>query len=534
MTSLTLAAAVPARVDALVVGVTPSGSAGAAGPAGKAGRGRRGAAASTTGVSLAPGAEAVDALVDGRLAQLVTALGGTGAAGEVVRGPVAGQGTSAAVIVAVGLGTADAATAATGAALEALRRAAGEATRALAGQARVALALPASSAEQVAAVAEGALLGAYTFTQFRGLTGEQQKNPPEAVTVVTELARDKAAKAAAERAQVLTDAVSLTRNLINTPPSHLHPKEMAEAANAAAADLPVEVTVLDERALKRGGYGGLIGVGQGSTNPPRLIKLAYTPRNAKAHLAFVGKGITFDSGGLSLKPPASMETMKSDMSGAAAVIAAVTAIARLGLPVRVTGYAACAENMPSGSAMRPSDVITIRGGRTVEVLNTDAEGRLVLADALVDAANEQPDAIVDVATLTGAQVVALGSRTSAVMANHDGFRDQVRQAAERAGEAFWPMPLPDELRKSLDSQVADIANMGDRFGGMLVAGLFLREFVPSEIPWAHLDIAGPAFNEGSAYGYTPKGGTGHAVRTLVALAEDAAAGDLAQDRTGRQ
>jgi leucyl aminopeptidase len=221
-----------------------------------------------------------------------------------------------------------------------------------------------------------------------------------------------------------------------------------------------------------------------------------------------------------------METMKCDMAGAAAVIAAVQAIAELGLPVNVTGWAACAENMPSGSAQRPSDVITIYGGRTVEVLNTDAEGRLVLADALAAASEEKPDVIVDAATLTGAQQVALGSLTGAVMGNDDELRTRVHEAAERSGEAMWPMPLPEELRKSLDSPVADIANMGDRWGGMLVAGIFLKEFVGEGVRWAHLDIAGPAYNEGEPHGYTPKGGTGSAVRTLVAVAEDLASGTI--------
>ncbi len=263
-------------------------------------------------------------------------------------------------------------------------------------------------------------------------------------------------------------------------------------------------------------------MGQGSVNPPRLVKLSYRHPRATKHLALVGKGITFDSGGLSLKPAQSMEWMKSDMGGAAAVIATVQAVARLGLAVNVTGWAPMAENMPSGTAQRPSDVLTIYGGKTVEVLNTDAEGRLILADALVAASADSPDLIVDIATLTGAQLVALGSRTSAIMANDEGLRERVFAVSRSAGEAMWPMPLPDELRKSLDSEVADLANMGDRYGGMLVAGLFLREFIGEGIPWAHLDIAGPAYNEGEAYGYTPKGGTGAGVRTLVALAEDLA------------
>jgi len=268
-------------------------------------------------------------------------------------------------------------------------------------------------------------------------------------------------------------------------------------------------------------------VGQGSVHPPRLVRLSYAPPGAAKTVVFVGKGITFDSGGLSLKPPKSMESMKSDMGGAAAVLAALQAIAALGPEVNVVGYLPLAENMPGGGAQRPSDVITIYGGKTVEVLNTDAEGRLVLADALSRALGDDPDLVIDVATLTGAQLVALGPRIAGVMANDDAVRDGVVDAARRAGEGAWPMPLPEELRKGLDSAVADIANVAaERSGGMLVAGLFLKEFIPNGISWAHLDIAGPSFHEGEPYGYTPKGGTGAAVRTLVQIALDVADGQL--------
>jgi leucyl aminopeptidase len=357
-------------------------------------------------------------------------------------------------------------------------------------------------------------------------SAEKNKPAVEAIVLVTPAARDKAVRAAAERAQTVCEAVNLVRDLVNTPPADLPPAELAKEAVRVAEGLPIEVTVLEEKALRKGGYGGISGVGQGSVNPPRLVKLVYRPRGATATLALVGKGITFDSGGLSLKPGAGMEWMKSDMGGAAAVIAATVAIARLGLPVAVTAWAACAENMPSGTAIRPSDVLTTYGGKTIEVLNTDAEGRLVLADALSAAGEEKPDVMIDVATLTGAQLVALGARTSAIMANDEGLRAAVHRASESAGEAMWPMPLPDELRASMDSEVADIANMGDKYGGMLVAGLFLRDFVPDGIPWAHLDIAGPSFNQSGPYGYTPKGGTGIAVRTLVRVAEELAAGTL--------
>jgi leucyl aminopeptidase len=254
------------------------------------------------------------------------------------------------------------------------------------------------------------------------------------------------------------------------------------------------------------------------------MHISYTPKakNVK-RFAFVGKGITFDTGGLNLKPGFGMEAMKCDMSGAAAVCAATLAIAELGLPVAIDCWAPLAENMPSDTATRPSDVITIFGGKTVEVLNPDAEGRLVLADAMVKAqlSKNKLDGMIDVATLTGAQVIALGTRTGAVMTNNQSFSDAFIAITKETGEQFWPMPLPIELRASLDSPVADIANRGDKNGGMMVAGLFLKEFVNPELPWLHLDIAGPAFNEGKAHGYTPVGGTGVSMRSLVRLVEQA-------------
>jgi leucyl aminopeptidase len=285
----------------------------------------------------------------------------------------------------------------------------------------------------------------------------------------------------------------------------------------------LKVTIWDEKQLKSQGFGGIIGVGQGSANPPRLMHISYSPLKPKKSYAFVGKGITFDTGGLALKPAQGMEAMKSDMSGAAAVCAAVLAIATLKLPIEIDAWAPLAENMVSDNATRPSDIITIFGGKTVEVLNPDAEGRLVLADALMKAQKVNPklDGIIDVATLTGAQVVALGTRTSAAMTNNETFREEFLNASALSGEAFWPMPLPEELRASLDSPVADIANIGDRMGGMLVAGLFLKEFIDAKLPWLHLDIAGPAFNDAKAHGYTPVGGTGVAMRSLLVLAEQA-------------
>jgi leucyl aminopeptidase len=326
---------------------------------------------------------------------------------------------------------------------------------------------------------------------------------------------------------VIAYAVNLSRDLINTAPGDLPPAALAAEAERTAAAKGVGIQVLDASELKAQGYGGITAVGQGSSRPPRLVRLSHTHPDAARTVVFVGKGITFDSGGLSLKPPKSMETMKCDMSGAAAVLAATVAIAELGLPVNVVGYMCMAENMPGGAAQRPSDVITMYGGKTVEVLNTDAEGRLVMADALARSGADNPDLVVDIATLTGAATVALGQRTAGVMGSSESVAGEVAAVMREAGEPAWAMPLPEELRKGLDSAVADLANVsGDRSGGMLVAGLFLREFVPDGVAWAHLDIAGPAFNEGSAFGYTPKGGTGAAVRALIRIAAETAAGRL--------
>jgi leucyl aminopeptidase len=466
----------------------------------------------------------VDEALAGKLTETLAALGATGAAEELTK--IASGGLlSAPLIAAVGLGAPDASPAFRG---EALRRASGAAVRALvAGKARhIALALPVRDATEAEAVALGALLGGYVFGRYRA----GGKQPDTQLTILGHGAGNDGAAdhaAATARARVLAAAVALARDLVNTSPSHMYPELLAAEAERVAAAAGLDIEVLDEKALAEGGYGGIIGVGQGSVHPPRLVRLAYAHPDAAKTVVFAGKGITFDSGGLSLKPAKSMEAMKSDMGGAAAVLGAVAAIAELRPAVNVVGYMPLAENMPGGAAQRPSDVITIYGGGTVEVLNTDAEGRLVLADALARSGEDSPDLIVDVATLTGAQLIALGPTIMGVMANDDKVRDGIVDAAGRSGEAAWPMPLPEELRKGLDSAVADIANVtAEKNGGMLVAGLFLREFVPDGVPWAHLDIAGPAFHEGEPYGYTPKGGTGAAVRSLVQIAIDLADGRL--------
>ncbi len=471
-----------------------------------------------SGLVLAPGAEDIDAALGGGLLETLTALGATGKPEEVTR-TVSGGKLRAPLIAAVGIGSANAASPGSADA-EVLRRAAGAAVRSLASPKirTIALALPAAEPASAEPTALGALLGSYYFGRYRS-----NGHPAAELTLI---ARDDVA-GAVRRAEVLAGAVALVRDLVNTSPSHLYPESFAAEAAQIASAAGLGIEVLDHAALAEGGYGGITGVGQGSVHPPRLVRLSYQHPDASRTVVFAGKGITFDSGGLSLKPPKAMETMKSDMGGAAAVLAALQAIAALKPAVNVVGYLPLAENMPGSNAQRPSDVITIYGGTTVEVLNTDAEGRLVLADALARSAADSPDLLVDIATLTGAQVVALGTRVSAVMANDDAVRDGVVDAASRAGEAMWPMPLPDELRKGLDSKVADLANVAaERDGGMLVAGLFLREFVPDGVRWAHLDIAGPSFHEGEPYGYIAKGGTGVAVRTLVQIAHDVAGGRL--------
>ncbi|MGW7687184.1 leucyl aminopeptidase [Kribbella sp. NPDC054772] len=496
MTTITLSKsdAAGVKTDAVVIGVVKLGG----------------------GVALPAGTESLNAAYGGKLVEVLAGLGATGKAGEVTKVPGPKPGKSA-TLIAVGLGAAPDGELKT----EDLRVAAGTGVRAVKISQSVAFALPTPDAECVRAVAEGALLGRYAFTAYK--SGDTTEAPGN-LTVLTDLARNKDAKAALERAQVTADSVAQVRDWVNTPPSDLHPAEFAADAVKLGKEYGVKVEVLDEKALAKGGYGGILGVGQGSTNPPRLVRLTYTPKKPVTHLAFVGKGITFDSGGLSLKTSTGMVSMKSDMAGAAAVIGATLAIARLGLPVQVTTYAAMAENMPSGSAARPSDVLTMYGGKTVEVLNTDAEGRLVLGDALVRASADQPDLIVDVATLTGACVVALGTKVAGAFGNTDAARDRVVDAGVAAGESMWPLPIPSEMLDKLKShsKVADLANItGEAWGGALAAAAFLGDFVADGIEWVHLDVAGPAFNDGGASGYTPNGGTGYAVRTLVELAASA-------------
>lgn len=403
---------------------------------------------------------------------------------------------------------------------DSLRTIAGAAIRELSSFSEIIFDLPTENPQQALAVAEGALLGDYAFDTY--LTKKSERPSSRIITVISS---HRVTAAQVEALQVTTEAVRITRDLVNTPANDLYPQVMAKFAQKFAKGLPLTVDIWDEKQLRAGGFGGLVAVGAGSARPPRLVKISYAPKGAKKHIALVGKGITFDTGGLSLKPGEAMVGMKYDMTGAASVMNAVVAIAKLGLKTRVTAWLCLAENMPSGTATRPNDIIKIRNGKTVEVLNTDAEGRLVLADGLSIASEEKPDYIVDVATLTGAAVIALGTRYAGLMGDEAPIA-VIEGAAREAGELVWHMPLPAELRPLLNSDVADIANVkiGNRAGGMLVGGHFLKEFIGagkakgSTIPWVHIDIAGPSDNSGPAYGFTPKGATGNIVRTLIATA----------------
>ncbi len=393
-----------------------------------------------------------------------------------------------------------------------LRNAAAAGVRQTSSAPHLVINFPITSPEDATAVCEGALLGAHTAPNRKSAAA------PAGIQTISVIDADPESQ---RTAQITASAVAAVRDLVAEVPNRQSPAVLAEHVRSVAQAEGLTVTVLDESELSERGYGGITAVGAGSVNPPRYVEITYSPASASRRIELVGKGITFDSGGLSLKPAASMVGMKYDMTGAATVFATIIAAHRLGLPIAVTARLCIAENMPSGTAARPGDVITMLGGTTVEITNTDAEGRLVLADGLVAASATQPDAIIDVATLTGAARVALGDRIVGVMGN--GFIvDDITRAASSVGEETWVMPLPEYLGQILSSDVADLANAkpGNTAAGMLVGGYFLQQFVGNtsegtRIPWAHLDIAGPANNSGSPYGVTPKGPTGTMVRTLV-------------------
>jgi leucyl aminopeptidase len=464
---------------------------------------------------LGPGADVVDNLL-GRatsLERFMDEAGFSGKRGETLLVPAV-DGIAARAVLLVGVGARDAVDAA------ALRRA-GAAIARRATKAPIVVTTLAAAGTDLAptdaaqATAEGIALGAYQFLDYKS-----DAEPSQLRRVV--LAIDGAGVGAAlERASIITDAVCWARDLVNEPSGSKSPIEFATAARKLLTGKGVTVTVLNEAQLRAEKMGGVVGVAQGSERPPRFVKAVFDPPGGKARgtVALVGKGVVFDSGGISIKPAEGMEAMKTDMGGAAAVLAAMATLKALGVKARVVAYTPMVENMPSGAAIRPGDVLRMRSGTTVEVLNTDAEGRLILADALSLAVDDGVDAIVDLATLTGACVVALGEKVAGLMGNEDGWVEQVRRASERAGEPMWHLPLPGDMRKQLESEVADLRNIGaNRYGGALTAGLFLEAFVEDR-PWVHLDIAGPA-RAPADDGELTRGGTGFGVRTLVQLLLD--------------
>jgi len=457
---------------------------------------------------LGPGGKALDAAVGGSLDAFMAEAGFEGKAEETLAVP-AGKLNAKAVLL-IGVGDKKAVSA------NGLRRAAAAVVRRSPKAKTIATTLldtVPSGDDRVAAaqaIAEGGALGAYKFLRYK-----QKSEAPALEKLVVLGKKDDKVTQGLERGVAVAGAVAWARDLVNEPAGAMTPSQLAEEARRAAEQGGLDIEVLDEVEIANQGLGGLLGVSLGSDQPPRLVRLTFTPKGkANGTVALVGKGITFDSGGLSLKTADGMETMKTDMSGAAAVIGAMSVLRTAGVQTKVIAFVPTTENMPGGRAIKPGDVLKIRNGKTVEVLNTDAEGRLILADGLSLAAEEKPDAVIDLATLTGACMVALGNKIAGLMGNNDGWIGQVRDAAERAGEPVWHLPLPEEYRKDLDSEIADLKNItGTRYGGALTAGLFLSEFT-GDIPWVHLDIAGPA-RAPSDDGYTLKGGTGFGVRTLV-------------------
>jgi leucyl aminopeptidase len=455
------------------------------------------------GFHLSPSAGAVDDALDGYLSTHLEDVGFRAKPQESSTITTMGRIAPKSVMV-VGLGPKDEVK------VSALRRAAGTAARQHKERSVIAVALHEGGPDDaVAAVAEGFLLAPYRFTAF--------KSDPRAARTQQILFLGASAENV-DRGGVRAEATLLARDLINEPAGSLTPDALARRAREVADVEGLEIEILDEEAIREQGLNGVLEVGKGSDVPPRFIKLRFAPSDPVGRVALVGKGVTFDSGGLSLKDPKNMETMKTDMSGAAAVIATMSALKRLGVRLEVSAFIPAVENMPSGKALKPGDVITHYGGKTSEVLNTDAEGRLILADALALAAGSKPDAIVDVATLTGSIMIALGRDITGLFSNDDAVAQEIEAAFESAGELCWRMPLHAEYRSQLDSEVADFTNVGTRYGGSIVAALFLKEFVPDDIPWVHLDIAGPARSESDDHS-GPKGGTGVAARSLISWLE---------------
>jgi leucyl aminopeptidase len=477
-----------------------------------------GAFSDASGARLAPGFEQLEQAIGRQLAAAYRHAGGCGALDEVIKIPTLGLARYP-LIVVTGLGRPGAAGAPP--ADERVKRAIAAALRAVGANStvRICLADDALDAPSLAgAAAFGAALGGYRFNRYKATPA-----PARVKRVLISADGPRAAMSrAVRRSLALAEAVTFARDLVNSPPNDMYPESFASEVGDRAGEAGLSVEVLTERQLARQGFGGLLAVGRGSAHRPRLLRLTYRPANARASVALVGEGTTFNSGGLSLKT-AQMSASKADMAGAGAVVAVLLAAARLKVPVALTATVPLAENLPSAESFRPSDIVAMYGGRTVEVTDTDAGGRLIVAEAIARAVADQPDYLLEVSTLTSAQRIALGQRLIAVMGSPT-FRDRVVAAGCGQGEASWAMPLTPELRAGLDSSAADLSAVApDRWGAMLSGGAFLADFVPAGLDWAHLDIAGPAWNTGGSHGYTPKGGTGAGVVTLFAAIESIAA-----------
>jgi leucyl aminopeptidase len=470
-----------------------------------------------------PGVAEVQAALGGDLMAVAQQHGLSGKLGETLAIPTLGR-LKASSVLLVGLG--DAAKAGPGEVRKAAMRAASRSPR-FAAVATTLHQVGDDPVESAHALAEGVTLGSYRFTRYKEEPIDEQSKDSSRISKVlllgdTDGASKRGLKAALKRGQVYAEAANWARDLVNTPSLDATPEYLAGEAQKMAKTAGLECKVWTRADLKKGGFGGILGVGSGSANEPRFVELSYRGAGNAKPIAVTGKGITFDSGGLSIKQAEWMETMKDDMSGAAATMALMRAVAALKLKVNVIAAIPFAENMPSGSAIRPGDVLRHRGGKTSEVLNTDAEGRLVLADALAYLAEKKPRVLIDSATLTGAAMVALGPELWAVMGSDDDLIRDLLAAGQAAGEPGWQLPLWQGYRRHIESSIADVKNVGNRYGGAITAGLFLKEFT-GDIPWAHLDVAGPAFVEGAGSSeWYPRGGTGIPVRTLLRYVESQA------------
>jgi leucyl aminopeptidase len=454
-----------------------------------------------------PGAAEVEKAIGGSFKQLLEAARAKGEPGDALLIP-ANSKIKAKQVLLVGVGE-------KGAGAANARKAGAVVARRTGAVSTVATTIPGAvggnAAEAAGAFVEGFVLGAYRFDRYKA-NGAKRKT--KTVTLASGRGgTEQALRKAMSRASVVAEGQALARDLTNTPAGDFIPESFASEARKLAKGSSLTVRVLGAKELKAGRYGGIIGVGKGSEHPPRLVEIRYRPAGARKHVALVGKGITFDSGGINIKT-ADLDWMKMDMGGGGAVMGVMAAVAKLKPKVAVTGLVCTAENMPSGTALRPGDVITMKSGKTVEIGNTDAEGRLVMADGITHAIqNSKADVVVDIATLTGAMMIAIGDKAFGVMGNDQAVVDQVLKAAGEAGENAWQFPLYEEYRRKIDSDIADIRNVGDRYGGAITAGLFLKEFA-GDTPWVHIDIAGSARSTTEEFD-TTKGATGVGVRTLV-------------------